>query len=744
MNRSIASSTIALIPSLLSICQVAQAQTENASKAATETLPAVVVNASADASAAGLTAPYAGGQVARGGRAGILGTKDNMSTPFSITSYTNLLIQETQARSVGDVLQNDPTIQIARGFGNFQESYFMRGFIVSSDDVAYNGLYSILPRQYIAAQLIERLEVLRGASTFLVGASPNGGGSGGTISVLPKRAPNQALNEASFSYGSGGQALVAVDIARRFGTGTASGSNAASSTGFRVNAAVRNGGTSIDNEKNKLGLLSIGLDWRSSSARLSADLGYQDNQLNQTRTNVSLGFGITSLPTPPKPATNFAQPWSYSNERDVFGTLRGEFDFSNQTTAWIAVGTRSSDEANSLANLDVSNATTGAGSTSRFDNSRNDQVLTGEVGLKGKFRIGAVGHEWVVSASSFKQERNNAYAWDYFNTQATNLYSPIASPQLAFSSGAFVGNSLRAPALTNRVRLSSIAVGDTISLLNDQWLVTIGLRAQRFDITNFAYNSGAQSDRYTKSKTSPMFALVYKPNMHWSLYGNYMEALAQGETASAFLNPPPTNAGAALAPYVSKQKEIGAKYDGGRLGVTASYFNASAPRALVNASNVFAAEGSDKHQGVELTFFGMAGPDLKLLGGATVLDAKQIKTGSSTTEGKRVLGSPRLQANIGLQWIVRTLPGLSLDARLVHSGNRFADSANGIAFPGWTRADVGAKFKLNIGNTPINLLARIDNVANRRYWSSVGGYPGIGYLVAGSPRTISVSGSFEF
>ncbi|MCH3810770.1 TonB-dependent siderophore receptor, partial [Campylobacter jejuni] len=72
-------------------------------------------------------------------------------------------------------------------------SYFIRGFILSSDDVAYNGLYSLLPRQYIATELFERVEVLRGASTFLTGASPGGDGIGGTVNLVPKRAPNDPL-----------------------------------------------------------------------------------------------------------------------------------------------------------------------------------------------------------------------------------------------------------------------------------------------------------------------------------------------------------------------------------------------------------------------------------------------------------------------------------------------------------------------------------------------------------------------
>src|SRR5262245_16680496 len=72
--------------------------------------PTVEVSASADASAGGLTPEYQGGQVATGGRAGVLGNIDFMSAPFTSTNYTNELIKNQQARTVGDVLQNDPSV----------------------------------------------------------------------------------------------------------------------------------------------------------------------------------------------------------------------------------------------------------------------------------------------------------------------------------------------------------------------------------------------------------------------------------------------------------------------------------------------------------------------------------------------------------------------------------------------------------------------------------------------------------
>jgi iron complex outermembrane receptor protein len=168
-----------------------------------------VVSASADASAQGLPSAYAGGQVARGGRLGLLGNVDIMDTPFNATNYTQALIQDQQARSVADVVQNDPSVRVARGFGNFQELYVIRGFAVNSDDMAYNGLYGLLPRQFVASELLERVEILRGANSFVNGAAPGGGGIGGAVNLVPKRAPNHAAEP-----GDGGRGIRRPDLRR--------------------------------------------------------------------------------------------------------------------------------------------------------------------------------------------------------------------------------------------------------------------------------------------------------------------------------------------------------------------------------------------------------------------------------------------------------------------------------------------------------------------------------------------------
>ena len=157
-----------------------------------------------------------------------------MDTPLTITNYTSKLIQDQQAVSLADVLQNDPAVRVTRGFGNFQQAYMVRGLVVYSDDISYNGLYGLLPRQYLAAELVERVEVLRGASAFLNGAAPGGSGLGGAINVMPKRAPNEPLTEFTLGVDSGGPSRFEITIGARYNGADCIGFHAAQIALIRI------------------------------------------------------------------------------------------------------------------------------------------------------------------------------------------------------------------------------------------------------------------------------------------------------------------------------------------------------------------------------------------------------------------------------------------------------------------------------------------------------------------------------
>lgn len=720
-------SPIALAAMLLAAASAqAQSQQATATDSPEAKVQSVVISASADASADGLTKDFAGGQVARGGRMGLLGNVDIMDTPFNSLNYTNALIQEQQARSVADVLQNDPSVRIARGYGNFQELYMIRGFALSSDDLAYNGLYGVLPRQFVASELLERVEVFRGANSFLNGAAPGGGGIGGSINLLPKRAGNTPLTEVTIGVESGGQGYAAADIGRRFGP--------ENRAGIRVNLARRDGDTGVDNEHRELSVASVGLDYQGRDFRLSADLGYQNQKLTAPRPAVTVAGGI-ALPASGDTSTNWAQKWTHSNERDTFGTLRGEWDLDKNTTAWAAFGARSGDEDNSLANPTVTSSD-GTASAYRFDNVRHDDVRTGEIGIRTKLRTGSVGHTISATASSYWLESKNAYAYSNFSGDiATNLYYPV---DVASVASTMVG-VMSDPKVTSKTIMTSYALADTLALLDDQVLLTVGARHQSIRTEGYDYNTGLSNAHYDASKVTPMAAVVYKPVKGVSLYANYVEGLQPGATASGDID----NNGTIFAPYVSKQKEVGVKYEHGTLGATFAAFRTNQPSAYVE-NRIFGVYGDERHQGVEFTVYGEPMRGLRLLGGLTLLDATQLVTATAANQGKDVIGVPHTQLNLGAEWAVPGVHGLNLNARTVYTSTQYADGANTQQLPSWTRLDVGASYATHIMDRNVTFRGRIDNLTDKSYWASAGGYPNAGYLIQGAPRTISVSATVSF
>ena len=735
--KSVCYSCLSTSAIILGASQAALAQTDLMVDTQSDTpsvvLDTIVVTSSADASADGLPDAYEGGQVATGSRVGILGNQDIMDTPFSTTSYTNEYIANQQAQSVGDLLKKDPTVRVARGFGNFQEAYFMRGFITTSDDTMFNGLYGILPRQYIATELFERVEVQRGASAMLNGAAPSGGNAGGTINLLPKRASNAPLRQLTLGYGQGDQGKVAVDVSDRFGTEDA--------FGVRFNAAYQDGDSAIDDESSTLGLAALGLDYKGEQYRLSADLGWQDNKLKETRPSVNLG-GVSSIPKAPDGSKNWAQPWTYSDEKDIFGTIRGEYDFNDNLTAYGAYGMRSGEEENSLSGLTVNNAN-GAGTTARFDNIREDKVQSAELGLRGQWQTGKIDHDWVIAADLYDQEEKGAYAFE--DGRPTNLYSPTKYRDNSWSdSDPFYGNANN-PTLTNEKKLQSFALADTFSLFDDKLKTTLGVRHQNIQTASYNPDTQAQTSNYDESRWTPSIGIVYQPNVDWSFYGNYIESLAPGKTAPQTNNSAPvTNAGQALNPYVSEQTEIGVKYDNGLIGSSLAIYRTDAARDYIDASNTLISAGKNRHQGVELTVFGSPSENMRLNAGVSYLSAKQKDTGDAALDGNKVIGLPTLQSNVNLEYDVAALEGLTLTGDIIHTGARYADNANTLKVDGYTTLDLGARYKTVLAGQDVTLKGMVTNVTGEDYWQSVGGYTDAGYLNAGEPMALKVSATFDF
>ncbi|NCP12234.1 MAG: TonB-dependent receptor [Sphingomonadales bacterium] len=668
-------------------------------------------------------------EVRNGGDAGVLGDKPAEDLPFAIRSFDESLILNQQPLTLGEVLDNDPTVRTTYGFGNAAEQFVIRGFALFGDDVGLNGLYGIAPRQLVAPELYDSVQVLNGASAFLNGAAPGGSSLGGSVNLQLKRAGTTPLTRATLGYSSNAHIGGSFDVARRFG--------AAGEWGVRVNGAYRDGEVSIDREDRRTQVLGAALDYDGGALRAVLDLAYQEVRIDRLRPKVTIGSA--AIPAVPAADANYAQDFSYTEMRDVFGTLALEYDLDDQALLYAKAGARDGREDGIYSGLTVLDAVTGAANGTALVVPRTDNNEALEAGLRVKLGS-AITHEINFGGNVNWQTNRNAFDFRYgpgFAGFATNLYAPS---QVALPSSTLVGGDLDRPFPIAKNRLLSAFASDTIGLFGDRVLLTGGLRLQAINVRAFNYYNGGQLDtEYDESAITPVAGLVVKPFSALSLYANRIEALQQG--AAAPLDPGLVNPGEVLAPRKSVQYELGAKLALGSLlhaGVALYRIERPGEGAVPAAGGLqrFAYVGEQRHRGIEFTLNGEPADGLRVIAGFAVNDAE-------FDSGLEVAGVPDFAANANIEWDLPFAPGLTLTGRATHTGAQWVDAANTLAIPQWTVFDLGARYVFAAADRPVTLRLTVDNVANRRYWASAFDSFNAA-LLQGRPRTINASLSVDF
>lgn len=708
---------LAAIAVAFSMPAVAFAQSTDTTSAPNSTLPAVKVQGAKDVLPGDLAPTFAGGQVARGGNFGVLGQQKNIDVPFSMTSYTSKLIEDQQARTIADVLANDPAVRTAYGYGNFAQVFVIRGFQLNGDDISLNGLYGITPRQLVATDALERVDVFKGANAFLAGASPTGTAVGGGINLQLKQADDKPLTRVTLETSGTGEIGTHLDVGRRFGS--------EDQFGIRFNQANHDGETSVDGENRRDNTTAVSLDWRGEKLRLSGDFLYQRQTVDNGRPVVFVTGD--SIPEVPSAASNYSQTWANSTLEDTVGILRAEYDFLPGWTAYVTGGTRHTNEQGQYFTPYYGDTgTTG----SRLGVPHQEDANSAEAGVRGRFNTGPVSHFVTAGASIVRVDAKSAYTLS--GSFDTSLYNPVQVPSPATL---YQGGNLDDPQTTALTLMRSVSVSDTLGFLNDRVLFTVGARHQSILSNTFDY-TGAQTANYDQSITTPLFGLVIKPMQNVSLFANRSEALTMGDTAPSSA----LNYGTMLAPERSKQYEVGAKYDNGKYGATIAAFQIEKPQTYTNSADVFVADGTERHRGVELSVFGEPYKGVRLIAGATYINAVQLDTGSGGTDGNRPIGVPTFMFNLGGEYDVPMVNGLTLTARWTHTGPQYLNTTNTLSIPTWDTVDLGARYATVLFGKPTTFRASVLNVANKAYWASTTG----GYLTQGAPRTFLMSMTTDF
>ncbi|WP_461654403.1 TonB-dependent siderophore receptor [Methylorubrum aminovorans] len=661
-------------------------------------------------------APYAGGQVAQGGRIGLLGNVATAKTPFNVTSYTDTFIRNRQASTVSEALALDPSVRATQTTGAPFDSFYIRGFPINentSGEFAFEGVYGVAPSFRVFTDYVERIEVLKGPAAALSGVSPNGG-IGGVINIVPKRA-NEEVTRLTLDYGSVARGGGQLDLARRYGANR--------EWGARFIGSLRGGNTPFDRQSETTGVGALALDYQGDRFRAWLYLLAQTDRFDAPLRPFLLRAGVP-VPRAPDGRRNLTQPWEYSDVDDRGGLLRLEYDFTDQITLFGNVGGSTSNVERYFASAPtITNARGDTTTTPQFYDLGVGRT-TFDGGFRARFDTGFVRHAFAVQASRYSEDtarRLPAGRGSYLS----NIYDPVLVPLIAPS------------VIDSRPRLSDstltgLSVADTLSVFDERILLTLGVRRQGIEAHNYVSNVGTLASSYDRSATSPFVGLVVRPWENVSLYGNYIEGLSRGDVAPAAA----ANVGEILAPYVAQQVEAGVKLDFGRLGTTFSAFEITRPIGELGPQNRFAQTGEQRVSGLEFSIYGEVAPDIRVLGGLTLLDGVLTQTAVAANVGNTPIGVPRLQLNLGAEWDLPAMPGLSLSGAVIHTGRQFVDAANTQALPEWTRLDLGLRYTTLLEGRQVTLRANVLNVTGARYWTGVASF---GTFFQGAPRTYLLS-----
>jgi iron complex outermembrane receptor protein len=704
-------------------------QPETSAETTTEqseyTLEEIKVTARRDTS----SPTYSGGQVARDANLGVLGDKDFMDTPFNVTSYTAETIEDQQADTLYDVLINDPSVRFTTPTGHSNENYKIRGIDVNYQYLYFNGMQGLAPQYHVPVEFLERVEVLKGPSSFLYGGVNTS--VGGAINLVPKRAGEEDITTFTIDYTSSSRWGGHIDIGRRFGKNK--------EWGIRFNGLYADGDTEVDGQSKERMLGALGIDYQNDRWRLSLDAyGSEESYDNGAPSMYYLVKGYVKAPDG---STN-AYKGTSGKMRNNAVLIKGEYDIVENLTVYAGIGTLSANATGFTNGNHVLYLQADGMAYARNVYKQNfwNDTTSSELGLRGTYLTGAIKHQVVLGANFMDTDFSNAFTQGT-GSYATNIYNPVSLADYF--------NSLTQPAKGNKTlatELSGFVLSDTLSFAKEKVQLTLGIRQQNVKQTSYKYSNnnlatGALKSAiiYDSDATTPMVGLIVKP---WgesvSFYANYIEALSPGTVVSTVY----ANANEVLAPYKTKQHEIGVKWDKGNFANTLSLFQIKMPSSMTT-DNIYSYDGEQRNRGVEWNAFGTVAKNLRLLGGVAYTEGELVRSNTSANNGNTPFAVPEWTMNAGVEWDTPWNKDLTLSLRSIYTSSQYINNANTIEIPSWVRYDIGVRYKSLINNTIlVTYRFSVENLFDKHYWA--GCFNNENYVTLGAPRTIKLSATMQF
>ncbi|WP_052736196.1 TonB-dependent siderophore receptor [Aquincola tertiaricarbonis] len=645
--------------------------------------------------------------------------------PFAGTVLGGTALLDAGVERLSDITRLDASLSDAYNSDGYWSFLSVRGYTL---DNRFNYRRDGLPinaETSIGMANKERIEVFKGTSGIQAGTSA----PGGLVNFVVKR-PDAAVRSASLEWREQGSIGVATDLSQRFGAHEA--------FGLRVNAAYDHLDPQVRSLEGHRRQLAVAGDWRIAPGTL-VEAEFEHSRQSQPSVP---GFSLLgdSLPSARRidPRTNLNnQPWSLpvvmeGNTASL--RLQQQLGSGWRFTAHGMTQHLSTDDRLAYpygcSAEDRYDRYCSDGSFDlydfRSDNERRrsdalDFSLAGSpvlAGLRHQFSTG-------VLFTRFKS-RAQGQAYNYTGTGHID--------------GAAVTEP--APELTDEnterdERSTELYLRDMVQLSAD-WRLWAGLRHTRLH-RDSVRTDGSRATGYGQSETLPWLAASWQWTPATVVYASWGQGLESDVVPNRSFY---VNAGQALPALKSRQTELGIKHERDDVSASLVAFQIDRPRAadLCDADDqcLRRPDGSARHRGLEAALGWSHGP-WQLRGSAMWLQARLRNSSDDSLNGNRPTNVPPRSFRLAGSYAPAALPGLQLQAGLVHEADKMVLDDNSIAIPGWTTVNLGARYVQRLSRSQLTWRVGVDNVGDKRAWRESPFQFGHAYLYPLSPRTFRAS-----
>lgn len=643
---------------------------------------------------------------------GALGTTTLQNTPFTIESFSQEYIENTQARSLADVTKFDAAISLsASDLMGENNAFNIRGITPDFDTgQKLDGMNLRSRAKDLPLEHIERVEILKGAGGFLYGF----GAPGGIINYVLKRPTDDFTASLNTQVMDSGLFLVHGDVGGRWGPDD--------QFGYRINAVREAGDTYIEEGSSYRKSASIALDWR-----ITPDLIWQVDALEANRKSYGGYFSIT-----PASGSDIIKPidgdksllpgWTrYESEHKTYGTdLSWQFmnNWNNKLSYRYSSSYRSPLMPILNADADGNYTTTLYNYNNLFKSHQIQDVIS------GVFETGFIQHNLNVGYSHTRTISSNstglgitAYALGSGNlSDPTDFVRPV--DHRSHSDAEYNEYS--------SISRKEIFISDTLHL-GDQWDLILGIRRGTLD---------DKYGDYKESANTPTLAAIFRPIEWMSLYASYIEAFEEGAVAPATA----VNAFEVFEPLVSKQYEVGMKIDQDDWSANLAVFKLEKGLTYEDSNNVFSQDGEAHYEGVELSAKTKLTTDWMISASAMLLDATNKKTSNALLEGENIQGVAEKQLRLYTEYHIPNTR-FTVTGGSQYTGKRPVDAYGQSYVGSVTLFDVGGRYEMKVNNHPLTIRLNIENLTDEAYWLTSAGSNGI---AQGMPRTVKLGAQLDF